>query len=149
MGTARVVFDRWDGRYAERIGSVRSSAVRDLFAAASRADIISFAGGMPAIDHVPLEAAAAAAGDAVAAGIIRQAGYYSGVGLSLIVQILNPDLIVVGGGLTHIGRLLEEPMLASLHEHTQPELWHAIAIKPWQLGQDQGIIGAAILVLEP
>lgn len=101
--------------------------------------------------RIPAEdvAAAAAAGDAVAAGIIRQAGYYSGVGLSLIVQILNPDLIVVGGGLTHIGRLLEEPMLASLHEHTQPELWHAIAIKPWQLGQDQGIIGAAILVLEP
>ncbi len=100
--------------------------------------------------RIPAEevATAATAGDAVAAGIIRQAGYYSGVGLSLIVQILNPELIVVGGGLTHIGRLLEEPMLAALHEHTQPELWHAIAIKPWQLGQDQGVIGAAVLVLE-
>ena len=75
-----MVFDRWDGRYAERIGSVRSSAVRDLFAAASRADIISFAGGMPAIDHVPLEAAAAAAGDAVSQDGVSALQYGSSEG---------------------------------------------------------------------
>ena len=33
MGTARIVFDRWSDRYADCIGGVRSSAVRDLFAA--------------------------------------------------------------------------------------------------------------------
>ncbi len=65
MGTARVVFDRWDGRYAERLGSVRSSAVRDLFAAASRSDMISFAGGMPEVRQVPTEAVAEAARDAI------------------------------------------------------------------------------------
>ena len=52
MGTARIVFDKWDGRYAERMTDVRSSAVRDLFAAASRPDIISFAGGMPDVARV-------------------------------------------------------------------------------------------------
>jgi 2-aminoadipate transaminase len=65
MGTARVVFDRWDGRYAARMAQVRSSAVRDLFAAASRPDIISFAGGMPEVSRVPAEAAATAAYEAV------------------------------------------------------------------------------------
>ncbi|MBE0417891.1 MAG: PLP-dependent aminotransferase family protein [Coriobacteriia bacterium] len=65
MGTARVVFDRWDGRYAHRMAQVRSSAVRDLFAAASRPDIISFAGGMPEVSRVPAEAAATAAYEAV------------------------------------------------------------------------------------
>ncbi len=65
MGTARVVFDRWDGRYARRMAQVRSSAVRDLFAAASRPDIISFAGGMPEVSQVPAEAAATAAYEAV------------------------------------------------------------------------------------
>jgi len=65
MGTARIVFDRWGGRYASRMSDIRSSAVRDLFAAASRSDMISFAGGMPAVDHVPAEAVAAAARDAV------------------------------------------------------------------------------------
>ncbi|GAB4281933.1 MAG: PLP-dependent aminotransferase family protein [Coriobacteriia bacterium] len=56
MGTARVVFDRWDGRYAERMRDVRSSAVRDLFGAASRADVVSFSGGMPDVSRVPVEA---------------------------------------------------------------------------------------------
>ncbi len=65
MGTARIVFDRWDGRYAGRMADVRSSAVRDLFAAASRPDMISFAGGMPDLSGVPAEAVAGAARDAV------------------------------------------------------------------------------------
>jgi len=55
MSTARVVFDKWDGRYAARMKDVRSSAVRDLFAAATRPDIISFSGGMPEISRVPIE----------------------------------------------------------------------------------------------
>lgn len=65
MGTARVVFDRWSGRYADRISGVRSSAVRDLFAAASRPDMISFAGGMPEVSMVPAEGVAKAAHDAI------------------------------------------------------------------------------------
>ncbi len=65
MGTARVVFDRWSDRYADRMADVRSSAVRDLFAAASRPDIISFAGGMPEVRKFPVHAAADAAHNAV------------------------------------------------------------------------------------
>ncbi len=65
MGTSRVVFDKWDGRYADRLTGVRSSAVRDLFAAASRPDMISFAGGMPEVSRVPAEAVARAASEAV------------------------------------------------------------------------------------
>lgn len=65
MGTARVVFDRWDGRYAERMGGMRSSAVRDLFAAASRSDIISLSGGMPDVRRVPSEAVVRAVRDAM------------------------------------------------------------------------------------
>jgi len=65
MGTARVVFDRWEGRYAERLRDVRSSAVRDLFAAASRPDMISFSGGMPYVDGVPAHTVADAAHDAI------------------------------------------------------------------------------------
>lgn len=65
MGTARVVFDRWSDRYSQRLANVRSSAVRDLFAAASRPDMISFSGGMPEVSRVPAGTVAAAAHDAV------------------------------------------------------------------------------------
>lgn len=65
MGTARVVFDRWSDRYSERLTNVRSSAVRDLFAAASRPDMISLSGGMPEVSLVPAGTVANAAHDAV------------------------------------------------------------------------------------
>jgi len=65
MGTARVIFDRWDGRYAERMSGVRSSAVRDLFAAAARPDVISLSGGMPDVRRVPHEAVQRALRDAL------------------------------------------------------------------------------------
>ncbi len=65
MGTARVVFDRWDGRYAQRMAGVRSSAVRDLFAAASRPDVISLSGGMPDVRRVPHDAVVRATREAL------------------------------------------------------------------------------------
>jgi glucokinase len=91
-------------------------------------------------------AAAADQGDAVAAAILDKAGYYAGVGLSMIVQILNPELIVLGGGLTRIGARLLEPAMAAMQEHTQPQMWDSARVVPWQLGDDLGILGAAAQV---
>jgi glucokinase len=64
----------------------------------------------------------------------------------MIVQIINPELIVIGGGLTRIGTALLEPAMAAMREHTQPELWDSVRVEPWQLGDDLGIIGAAAKV---
>lgn len=91
-------------------------------------------------------AEAARQGDAVAREILQIAGYYAGVGLSMIVQILNPELIVIGGGLVRIGELVWMPALAGLREHTQPELLDSVHVVPWQLGDDLGILGAAAKV---
>lgn len=65
MGTSRLVFDKWSDRYAQRMGNVRSSAVRDLFGAATRPDMISFSGGMPDIQRVPIDHALAAVTETV------------------------------------------------------------------------------------
>ena len=55
--TARghIQFDEWVDLYASRVETMRTSAVRDLFAAASRSDIISLSGGMPDIRNLPLD----------------------------------------------------------------------------------------------
>lgn len=109
MGTARVVFDRWDDRYARRLTQVRSSAVRDLFAAASRPDMISFSGGMPDVNLVPAEAVARAAREAVMHEGAAALQYGSSEGRpetrSLIVELMAEsgvrlaadDLIVTAG----------------------------------------------------
>jgi len=56
MQTAGLIqFDEWTDLYAQRVAVMRTSAVRDLFAAASRSDIISLSGGMPDIRVLPLD----------------------------------------------------------------------------------------------
>ena len=88
-------------------------------------------------------AEAAEKGDTIAIDILHTAGYYCGIGLSVLLQTLNPELIVLGGGLTHIGHLVQEAVLKGMHDHTQPEMWKFINLKPWELGNDLGILGAA------
>lgn len=93
-----------------------------------------------------LVAQAAYQGDETAREILQTAGYYAGVGLSIIVQVLNPELIVLGGGLTRIGPIILNPVMDGLREHTQPELLDSVRVEPWQLGDDLGIIGGAAKV---
>lgn len=56
--------------------------------------------------------AAADAGDPVAQEILARAAHYLGVGLAGFINIFNPEAIVVGGGVTRIGRQLLEPAFA-------------------------------------
>ncbi|MEG0323197.1 MAG: PLP-dependent aminotransferase family protein [Raoultibacter sp.] len=53
MTSAHVTFDHTGDKVARRVTKMRTSAVRDLFAAASRADIISLSGGMPDVSLLP------------------------------------------------------------------------------------------------
>jgi len=101
MGTARVIFDRWDGRYAARIRDVRSSAVRDLFAAASRPDVISLSGGMPDVTRVPAAAAADAAHDAVMHEGAAALQYGSSEGRVELRDVIVELMAEIGVRLTH------------------------------------------------
>ena len=53
MTTAHLTFDQTGDKIAERVVKMRSSAVRDLFAAASNPNIISLSGGMPDVSLLP------------------------------------------------------------------------------------------------
>jgi glucokinase len=106
-------------------------------------------------DHIPTNrrrfpaeiiARAAEDGDQVARDILATAARYCGIGLSVVVQVLSPELIVIGGGLTRMGPLLMEPAMTAMHENTQPELLEFVRVVPWQLGDDLGILGAAARV---
>jgi glucokinase len=104
------------------------------------------AGGDPTRLTGRLIAEAAREGDAVAGELIATAGYYAGVGLSTIVQVVNPELIVIGGGLCHIGPTFLEPCTRGLRENVHPTLFESVRIVPWQLGEDSGVLGAAAKV---
>jgi len=95
--------------------------------------------------HVTGEMIAMAAqeGDAVSQELLDTAGYHAGVILSTVVEVLNPELIVIGGGMTRIGPMFMEPCNRGLRENVHPVLFESVRIVPWQLGDDSGVLGAA------
>ncbi len=96
--------------------------------------------------HGSLILEAAQQGDRIANEIIDTSGYYFGVGLSIIAQIVNPELIVYGGGLTRMGDRVFGPAMKGLRESIQPQLLDSFELKPWQLGDEAGVIGAGAMV---
>ncbi|OGO04815.1 MAG: hypothetical protein A2Y73_02190 [Chloroflexi bacterium RBG_13_56_8] len=118
----------------EKIDSGADTILREMY------------GGDPLRLTGTLIAEAARKGDAIARELITTAGYYAGVGLSTIVQVVNPELIVIGGGLTRIGSMFMEPCRQGLKENVHPMLFESVRIVPWQLGDDSGVLGAAAKV---
>jgi len=88
---------------------------------------------------------AAMAGDEVAASIIRQAGDYIGRGIANLIVTLNPDTIVIGGGVAKAGNILFQAIENSVDRHVciLPGGRGSVRIVPAGLGGDAGAIGAA------
>lgn len=89
---------------------------------------------------------AAQEGDVVAKRIFTVMGEYLGIGLSGVVNLLNPEKIVVGGGVADAGELLFDPLRKTLKERAMPIQGAAVEVVPAQLGNTAGIIGASLLI---
>lgn len=90
---------------------------------------------------------AASAGDPVARRLFERAGRYLGVGLGTLVNVLNPDLITLTGGLVAAGDLLLRPALAELDRRAFPALRRRTRVVFSALADTAGMLGAAGLVL--
>lgn len=103
-------------------------------------------GSEPAGPHV---VEAAAGGDRDAAGILETVGRRLGEGLAGLANILDPEAIVLGGGVAEIGPSLLDPARARFLETVEaPSHRPEIPIVPAVLGNDAGAIGAAAMALE-
>ncbi|MGZ4696637.1 MAG: ROK family glucokinase [Oryzihumus sp.] len=92
---------------------------------------------------------AAAQGDPAAVELLADLGRWIGEGAASVTAILDPELIVLGGGVADAGALLLDPAQAAFRRQLtgrghRPEARFAVA----SLGNDAGIIGAAALVAE-
>jgi glucokinase len=86
---------------------------------------------------------AARLGDVLALEAVHQAVQALAAGLLSFVHVLNPELIVIGGGVANAGDLLFEPLRAIVHERALPGFGEDLRIEPWTLGENVGILGAA------
>ena len=86
-------------------------------------------------------------GDVGAVGVLARLGRYLGIGLTTLVNIFNPELIVVGGGAAAAGELLLEPARRELAARALRPARDEVRIVAAVLGPDAGFIGAAALAL--
>lgn len=89
---------------------------------------------------------AAKAGDPVAQRIFTIMGEYLGIGLSSVVNLLNPEKIIIGGGVADAGEILMRPLVDTLRKRAMKIAGSAVEVVPAQLGNTAGVIGASLLI---
>ena len=87
-------------------------------------------------------------GDPIAKQMWEDLGDELGAALASVVWIVNPDMIVIGGGVAKAGELLFEPVRRSIRARTSDIIHANLTVVPASLGNDAGIIGNATLALE-
>ena len=101
------------GRVAFNPGSIEDITARDVAQAAER-------------------------GDPVATELLSTVGWYLGLGLSFLIDILNPQIIVMGGIFGRCDKFLEPTMRQALQEESLPRPLRDCRIVPAALGEDIG-----------
>jgi glucokinase len=91
-----------------------------------------------------LIAKAAENGDPTAFDIYQKAGFYLGVAASSVCAAVGPQRIILAGGVSRTGRLLIEPMERTLRERVHIMPVEKVEIVLSQLGDNAGVIGAAL-----
>ena len=88
-------------------------------------------------------ATAARDGDALANIAWDRAIRALGAGFVSFIHVLNPSLIVVGGGVANAGDFLLDPLREYVQKYAMPGFKEELRIVPWTLGEKIGILGAA------
>ncbi len=90
---------------------------------------------------------AAAAGDQLAIEQLAHAGRLLGLGVVSILHLFNPEVIVIGGGVSKTGDLLFAPLRRTVHKRVMDDSYTAnLRIERSALGDDVALVGAAALV---
>jgi len=88
-------------------------------------------------------------GDKFVEHVIEEAAEYTGIAVANLINLFNPEVVVIGGGLME---QLEDEMLAIIIEtamdYAMPGTTKGIEVMATQLGDDAGITGAAVLALK-
>jgi glucokinase-like ROK family protein len=91
--------------------------------------------------------AAAASGDSGARRVLADAGRHIGTAVATLCDLLNPELIVVGGELSAAGEVLLDPLREQVHRHAIPATARGLEIVPGVLGNRAELLGTLALVL--
>jgi glucokinase len=87
-------------------------------------------------------------GDEAARSVLAEIGRRLGYGLVGVVNVFNPEVIVIGGGAIAAGELLLSPAREVVSERALPPAREMVRIVPAHFGDESGMLGAALLALD-
>jgi glucokinase len=96
----------------------------------------------------PLVTELAYDGDTAAREVIQLIGERLGVAIASYVNIFNPQMVVVGGGVMGAGEMLLEPARAEVQKRALPPSRDNVSIVGAEFGAEAGMVGAAALALD-
>lgn len=88
------------------------------------------------------------AGDEVVKDVVREAGQFLGYGLAMVINVLNPRRIILGGGVIESVELLFSEAEKSARREALPVAGDRVEIVKAGLGDDAGVVGAAVIAAE-
>lgn len=91
---------------------------------------------------------AAQAGDPVGVEVMERVGYYIGVGMSILINLFNPELLVFNGGVSNSWDVTGPVILKTVESRTMPGQAQAARIVQSRLGDAAGPLGASSLIIE-
>lgn len=91
---------------------------------------------------------AADRGDNLALEVLAEAGRYLGLGIGSMINLLNPAMVVVGGGTSRAGEKLIRPIREAALSRALPAVREKVRIVQSALGEDSAPLGGAALVIE-
>jgi glucokinase len=108
---------------------------------------VSFCRNLDELQNLTAKAVAEAAfmGDELAIDIYEMTGFFLGRGLSVLIDILNPEIIVLGSIYGRAKELIEPAMLKEIQKETLTDSWNACKIVEARLGENIGDIAALSL----
>ena len=133
---------------AEASGNSVARKARELIEAGESSLLTEMVKGK--IDNIMAETVVEAAqkNDPIAKKVIDSAIRFLGMGIANIVSILDPDMVVLGGGLFQAGQVFLEPVKKEFIRWAQPLAAQKVRIELSSLGEDAGLYGAGKLAWE-
>jgi glucokinase len=124
-------------------GTAIAERAREALRNAEPSQLLAMAGGDPARITAATVYQAAAQGDAVAAEVVRDTARFLGAGIASLVNIFNPDVVVLAGGVTQAGEGLFAPLRTEVRRRAFKSIADAARIVPGTLPGTAGVVGAA------
>ncbi len=127
-----------------RSSNIVAVAVEYYRRAGRTADLERMAGGNAIAVTPEALSSAASSGDDVAAQVFRDIGRWLGIAVGGFINVFNPQVVVIGGGVAQAGKSLLEPVRHWAGRYAFSASFNSAAIAPASLGENGGLVGAAL-----